>query len=195
MDITIEGFHSWMWRGLSFLLPFLFVGYFFELYNAYALYKLMGHPESEWQVIQKSFFFLFTFISSISKLNIIETNITIGIFRYWVFHWSCFLLLFFACRSGRWLFCSSFSSWAICWRRWWSFRRNCETKFISSIASLDLINTSQRRQINAVESSHCRVNYFFKNNFLINKFLWTNYDIDVDFWLLKMNVPSAPFAR
>ena len=51
MDITIEGFHSWMWRGLSFLLPFLFVGYFFELYNAYALYKLMSHPESEWQVL------------------------------------------------------------------------------------------------------------------------------------------------
>ena len=52
MDITIEGFHSWMWRGLSFLLPFLFVGYFFELYNAYALYKLMAHPESEWQVLE-----------------------------------------------------------------------------------------------------------------------------------------------
>ena len=36
MDITIEGFHSWMWRGLSFLLPFLYTGYFYELYNAWA---------------------------------------------------------------------------------------------------------------------------------------------------------------
>jgi len=50
MDITIEGFHSWMWRGLSFLLPFLFVGYFYQLYNAYVLYKLSYHPEATWQV-------------------------------------------------------------------------------------------------------------------------------------------------
>ena len=44
MDITIEGFHSWMWRGLSFLLPFLYVGYFYELYNAWALYQLIWYP-------------------------------------------------------------------------------------------------------------------------------------------------------
>ncbi len=40
MDITIDGFHSWMWKGLGFLLPFLYMGYFFELYNAYTLYHL-----------------------------------------------------------------------------------------------------------------------------------------------------------
>lgn len=51
MDITIEGFHSWMWRGLSFLLPFLYLGYFYQLYNAWALYQLYtSHPDSEWQV-------------------------------------------------------------------------------------------------------------------------------------------------
>jgi len=50
MDITIEGFHSWMWRGLSFLLPFLYVGYIFQLYNAYTLYKLCYHPHATWQV-------------------------------------------------------------------------------------------------------------------------------------------------
>lgn len=50
MDITIEGFHSWMWRGLSFLLPFLFIGYIFQLYNAYALYQLSYHPEATWHV-------------------------------------------------------------------------------------------------------------------------------------------------
>ncbi|VVC86630.1 transmembrane protein 120 homolog isoform X1 [Leptidea sinapis] len=50
MDITIEGFHSWMWRGLSYLLPFLFGGYMFQLYIAYTLYHLCYHPESTWQV-------------------------------------------------------------------------------------------------------------------------------------------------
>lgn len=50
MDITIEGFHSWMWRGLSFLLPFLYVGYIYQLYNAYTLYSLIFHPEATWQV-------------------------------------------------------------------------------------------------------------------------------------------------
>lgn len=50
MDITIEGFHSWMWRGLSYLLPFLFGGYVFQLYIAYTLYHLSYHPEATWQV-------------------------------------------------------------------------------------------------------------------------------------------------
>ena len=50
MDITIEGFHSWMWKGLTFLLPFLYVGYVFEFYNAYTLYELSLHPEATWQV-------------------------------------------------------------------------------------------------------------------------------------------------
>lgn len=61
MDITIEGFHSWMWRGLSFLLPFLFIGYFFQLYNAYTLYSLLSHPEVTWHVpvLSAMFFVLF----------------------------------------------------------------------------------------------------------------------------------------
>lgn len=61
MDITIEGFHSWMWRGLSFLLPFLFIGYFFQLYNAYTLYSLMSSPEATWHVplLSAMFFILF----------------------------------------------------------------------------------------------------------------------------------------
>ena len=50
MDITIEGFHSWMWRGLTFLLPFLYVGYIYQLYNAYTLYSLIFHPAATWQV-------------------------------------------------------------------------------------------------------------------------------------------------
>ncbi|KAJ8976636.1 hypothetical protein NQ317_011144 [Molorchus minor] len=50
MDITIEGFHSWMWRGLSFLLPFLFIGYLFQLYNAYSLYLLSYNLVTTWHV-------------------------------------------------------------------------------------------------------------------------------------------------
>lgn len=50
MDITIEGFHSWMWRGLSFLLPFLFIGYVFQFYNAYTLYQLSFTQDITWHV-------------------------------------------------------------------------------------------------------------------------------------------------
>lgn len=52
MDITIEGFHSWMWKGLSFLLPFLYIGYGFQFYNAFTLYFLSKHPDATWQVMQ-----------------------------------------------------------------------------------------------------------------------------------------------
>uniref|UniRef100_A0A670JT88 Transmembrane protein 120A n=1 Tax=Podarcis muralis TaxID=64176 RepID=A0A670JT88_PODMU len=51
MDLTVEGFQSWMWRGLTFLLPFLFFGQFWQLYNALTLFQLARHPEcKEWQV-------------------------------------------------------------------------------------------------------------------------------------------------
>jgi len=50
MDITIDGFHSWMWKGLGFLLPFLFIGYLTQLYNAYSLYLLTFYPDAPWQV-------------------------------------------------------------------------------------------------------------------------------------------------
>lgn len=64
MDITIEGFHSWMWRGLSFLLPFLFIGYLFQLYNAYILYQLAYHPEATWHVSVLSAMFLVLFLGN-----------------------------------------------------------------------------------------------------------------------------------
>ncbi|XP_046495919.1 transmembrane protein 120B isoform X3 [Equus quagga] len=45
-----EGFQSWMWRGLTFLLPFLFCGHFWQLYNAVTLFELSSHEEcKEWQ--------------------------------------------------------------------------------------------------------------------------------------------------
>uniref|UniRef100_A0A7N8X855 Transmembrane protein 120B n=1 Tax=Mastacembelus armatus TaxID=205130 RepID=A0A7N8X855_9TELE len=51
LDLTVEGFQSWMWRGLTFLLPFLFFGHFWQLYNAVTLFRLAGHEDcKEWQV-------------------------------------------------------------------------------------------------------------------------------------------------
>lgn len=64
MDITIEGFHSWMWRGLSFLLPFLFLGYLFQAYNSYILYKLSFHPEATWQIPVLSLLFFCLFVGN-----------------------------------------------------------------------------------------------------------------------------------
>lgn len=53
-----EGFHSWMWRGLSFLLPFLYAAYLFQAYNAYTLYLLSLRPDcSEWQVLALALIF------------------------------------------------------------------------------------------------------------------------------------------
>uniref|UniRef100_A0A8C8ZK57 Transmembrane protein 120A n=1 Tax=Prolemur simus TaxID=1328070 RepID=A0A8C8ZK57_PROSS len=50
MDLTVEGFQSWMWRGLTFLLPFLFFGHFWQLYNALTLFNLAQDPQcKEWQ--------------------------------------------------------------------------------------------------------------------------------------------------
>lgn len=64
MDITIEGFHTWMWKGLSFLLPFLFGGYFFQAYNSYVLYKLSRHPDAPWQVAFLSLLFFILFVGN-----------------------------------------------------------------------------------------------------------------------------------
>ncbi|XP_061156131.1 ion channel TACAN-like [Syngnathus typhle] len=50
MDLTVEGFQSWMWRGLTFLLPFLFFGHFWQVYNSITLLKMFRLPEcKEWQ--------------------------------------------------------------------------------------------------------------------------------------------------
>uniref|UniRef100_A0A8C4WGD8 Transmembrane protein 120B n=1 Tax=Gopherus evgoodei TaxID=1825980 RepID=A0A8C4WGD8_9SAUR len=56
LDLTVEGFQSWMWRGLTFLLPFLFFGHFWQLYNAITLFELSRHTEcKEWQVVMVDF--------------------------------------------------------------------------------------------------------------------------------------------
>lgn len=67
MDITIEGFHSWMWRGLSFLLPFLFIGYAFQAYNAWTLFKLAySPPDAPWHVSVMCGLFLLLFVGNMA---------------------------------------------------------------------------------------------------------------------------------
>lgn len=79
MDITIEGFHSWMWRGLSFLLPFLFAGYIFQAYNALTLYKLSFHKDATWQIPVLSGLFAILFIgNTLTMLMVIPQKIRDG---------------------------------------------------------------------------------------------------------------------
>ncbi|XP_042892643.1 transmembrane protein 120 homolog [Penaeus japonicus] len=76
MDITIEGFHSWMWRGLGFILPFLFVGYFWELYNAYTLYLLSFTDNAEWHVSTLAVLFFVLFLgNTLTTISIIPQKI------------------------------------------------------------------------------------------------------------------------
>ncbi|XP_074042832.1 transmembrane protein 120B [Leptinotarsa decemlineata] len=75
MDITIEGFHSWMWRGLSFLLPFLFAGYIFQFYNAYTLYSLSYDHETTWHVPILSFMFFVLFVgNTLTTISVIPSK-------------------------------------------------------------------------------------------------------------------------
>ncbi|KAI5613008.1 transmembrane protein 120A, partial [Silurus asotus] len=65
MDLTVEGFQSWMWRGLTFLLPFLFFGHFWQLYNGITLFQMAQLPEwKEWQVLMCGSTFLVLFIGN-----------------------------------------------------------------------------------------------------------------------------------
>ncbi|KAE9556097.1 hypothetical protein FO519_000731 [Halicephalobus sp. NKZ332] len=61
MDITVEGFSSWMFKGLTFLIPFLIAGYVIQGYTSYRLYKMyVARPEcgEEWQVLALAILFL-----------------------------------------------------------------------------------------------------------------------------------------
>ncbi|XP_066154975.1 transmembrane protein 120 homolog [Euwallacea fornicatus] len=77
MEITVEGFQHWMWRGLAFLYPFLFGAYIFQLVNAYMLYGMyMSHPESSWHVLVTFLFMLTFFIgNSITTLLVIPNKL------------------------------------------------------------------------------------------------------------------------
>jgi len=75
MDVTVEGFQSWMWKGLSFLLPFLVSGYMFQLYNSYVLYLLSHDPRcKEWQVICLSLLFFVLFLGNVWTTSLVITE-------------------------------------------------------------------------------------------------------------------------
>ncbi|XP_048840745.1 transmembrane protein 120B-like [Brienomyrus brachyistius] len=65
LDLTVEGFQSWMWGGLTFLLPFLFFCHFWQLYNAVTLFGLSRHEDCrEWQVVTLAPAFLVLFLGN-----------------------------------------------------------------------------------------------------------------------------------
>ncbi|XP_054650463.1 ion channel TACAN-like [Dunckerocampus dactyliophorus] len=65
MDLTVEGFQSWMWKGLTFLLPFLFFGHFWQLFNSLSLFRMAQIPDcKEWQVLMCSLCFCVLFMGN-----------------------------------------------------------------------------------------------------------------------------------
>ncbi|XP_007422816.1 transmembrane protein 120B [Python bivittatus] len=76
LDLTVEGFQSWMWRGLAFLLPFLFFGHFWQLYNAITLFELSRHKKcKEWQVSVLALTFLILFLGNfLTTLKVVHTK-------------------------------------------------------------------------------------------------------------------------
>ncbi|XP_052229089.1 ion channel TACAN-like [Dreissena polymorpha] len=78
MDITVEGFMSWMFKGLAFLLPFLFIAYLFQLYNAVVLFMLSRDPQcTEWQVLVLSVIHLVLFAGNMSTtLRVIRQKLS-----------------------------------------------------------------------------------------------------------------------
>ncbi|XP_061590190.1 transmembrane protein 120B [Cololabis saira] len=77
LDLTVEGFQSWMWRGLTFLLPFLFFGHFWQLYNSGTLFRLAGHQDcKEWQVFMLALTFLVLFLGNfLTTLKVVHQKI------------------------------------------------------------------------------------------------------------------------
>lgn len=72
MDVTGDGFRTWMMKGLGFLVPFLLTGYFFQIYNSYTLYRLSKHADChEWQVIASSILFLVIALGNIWTLLVV----------------------------------------------------------------------------------------------------------------------------
>ncbi|XP_060529824.1 transmembrane protein 120 homolog [Cylas formicarius] len=86
MDITIEGFHSWMWRGLTFLLPFLFLAYSFQLYNSYVLFQLSLNPHTTWHTMASSLLFLVLFLgNAFTTVTVVHDKIKNKSYvKYWV---------------------------------------------------------------------------------------------------------------
>uniref|UniRef100_A0A183ECW6 Transmembrane protein 120B n=1 Tax=Gongylonema pulchrum TaxID=637853 RepID=A0A183ECW6_9BILA len=76
MDISVEGFSSWMFRGLTFLIPFLVLTYIFQFFNAYKLYYLSQLPvcSGQWQVPALAFGFLLVACCNVFTLLAVLIN-------------------------------------------------------------------------------------------------------------------------
>ncbi|KAG9487714.1 hypothetical protein GDO78_007487 [Eleutherodactylus coqui] len=75
-SIYQKGFQSWMWRGLTFLLPFLFFGHFWQLYNSVTLFELSRHDAcKEWQVFVLALTFLVLFLGNfLTTLKVVHAK-------------------------------------------------------------------------------------------------------------------------
>ncbi|KAK6039673.1 hypothetical protein COOONC_22823 [Cooperia oncophora] len=71
MDVTLEGFATWMFQGLTFLLPFLIIMYLLELNNAYTLYMLWKTQDCPWQVPALSLLFVIVGVGNMVMVSII----------------------------------------------------------------------------------------------------------------------------
>ncbi|KAL4003270.1 TMPIT-like family protein [Acanthocheilonema viteae] len=74
MDISVEGFSSWMFKGLTFLIPFLMLTYVFQFYNSYKLYYLSKAPicVNQWQVLILAYgFFLVACCNVFTLLSVV----------------------------------------------------------------------------------------------------------------------------
>uniref|UniRef100_A0A915CT12 Transmembrane protein 120A n=1 Tax=Ditylenchus dipsaci TaxID=166011 RepID=A0A915CT12_9BILA len=72
MDISTEGFSSFMFKGLTFLLPFLIGGYIIQGYCSYTLFKIYMRNCKDWQVITLAILFaVITFGNIITTLLVV----------------------------------------------------------------------------------------------------------------------------
>ena len=71
-DTTQDGMRGWMVNRLKFLVPFLVVGYLFQLYNAFTLYEISKHRQCrEWQVMASAILFVVIGIGNTLTLIIV----------------------------------------------------------------------------------------------------------------------------
>uniref|UniRef100_A0A8R1U017 Transmembrane protein 120 homolog n=1 Tax=Onchocerca volvulus TaxID=6282 RepID=A0A8R1U017_ONCVO len=76
MDISVEGFSSWMFKGLTFLIPFLVSNYIFQFYTSYKLYHLSKESIciNQWQVPILSYGFFIVACCNMSTLLSVIIN-------------------------------------------------------------------------------------------------------------------------
>lgn len=85
MDITVDGYMSWMSRHLAFLLPFLIIAYAFQAYNAYVLYYISQKDFChEWQVLVVSMIFALLSTGNIlTTCHVIRQKLFFGLSPVW----------------------------------------------------------------------------------------------------------------